>query len=60
MQEDDRHDEIDRKLIKMPPGPKVTYDNSHATNSVSHTLTKNNLAKRLNGSDSKTIEPENP
>ena len=44
----------------MPPGPKVTYDNSHATNSVSQTLTKNNLAKRLNGSDSKTMEPENP
>jgi hypothetical protein len=42
----------------MPPGPKVTYDNSHATNSVNQTLTKS-LAKRLNSSDNKALETAN-
>lgn len=56
----------------MPPGPKVTYDNSHATNSVNQTLTKSfhltksilmdvkdKLAKRLNSSDNKALETAN-
>ena len=41
----------------MPRGPKVTQDNSNATNSVHQTITKATLAKKQTGSDIKPSMP---
>lgn len=32
--------QTETKRLKIPNGPKVTHDNSNATNSINHTLTK--------------------
>ena len=46
-------EEVDLSQAKVPRGPKVTQDNSHATNSVSATMKKALTNRHTNGSEIK-------